>query len=159
MKRCSHCNAILTTDSYFCAYCGFIVPNALQENPFECENHSAQIAIAVCVVCGKPVCGDCAIAKDQKFFCDSSEHIKIDGEYAVIHSCESEFEMDMIRQNLLQAGIRSLSFSFYDHIGTYWNPGHALVQVRVLQSQANQATDILRNLGLLNNIGESHLNN
>ncbi len=159
MKHCSHCNAVLTPDTHFCAHCGFIVPNAQQENTLECENHSAQVAIAVCVVCGKPVCGDCAIAKDQKFFCDSSEHIKIDGEYAVMHSCESEFEADMIRHNLLQAGIRSLSFSFYDHVGTYWNPGHALVQVRVLQSQAHQATDILRNLGLLNTIDESHLNN
>lgn len=159
MKHCSHCNAVLATDGYFCAHCGFIAPNMQQENPLECENHFAQTAIAICVVCGKPVCGDCAIAKDQKFFCDSSEHIKIDGEYAVIHSCESEFETDMVQHNLLQAGIRSLSFSFYDHIGTYWSPGHARVQVRVLQSQADQATDILRNLGLLNNIGESHLNN
>ncbi|MBI3585918.1 MAG: hypothetical protein HY088_02170 [Ignavibacteriales bacterium] len=159
MKHCSHCPSILAAGAYFCSQCGFISSNGVQKNLLECENHSDQIAIAVCIVCGKPVCGDCAIAKDKKFFCDSGEHINIDGEYVVIYSCESEFEADMIRQNLHQAGIRSLSFSFHNHVGTYWNQDRALVQLRVSQSQAHQATDILRNLGLLNNIDESHLNN
>lgn len=159
MKYCSHCNFILTPDAYYCSHCGFIFPKNIQKYSFECENHSDQTAIAVCVVCGKPVCGDCAIAKDRKFFCDSSEHVRIDGEYAVIYLCESVFEADMIRQNLYQAGIRSLSFSFLDHVGTYWNQDYARVQMRVTHAQINQAMDVLRNLGLLNNTDESHLNN
>lgn len=159
MKQCSYCNSILAAGAFVCSQCGFISSNGVQKNSLECENHPDQIAIAVCIVCGKPVCGDCAIAKDQFFFCDSGEHIKINGEYAVIYSCESEFEADMIRQNLHQAGIRSLSFSFYNHIGTYWSQDHALVHLRVLQSQVNQAMDILRSLGLLNNIDDAHLSN
>lgn len=148
--HCPHCNALIGEKRSFCVECGMLQKSNLSES-VECENHAGEQAIGLCMICGKPVCGDCAVTSEGKIFCDNVQHQEMFTSWLTVHVSDFEFESDMIRQNLANAGMESKVFSSHDHGGTYWLPDVKLVRVMVPNKLKERALHILRDLHLKDN--------
>ena len=144
--RCERCGVEQTGVQSFCLTCGTVQHR--YSRSVECELHLGEKAVGLCVLCGKPVCNDCAVTAEGKIFCNNPVHQDWAKHRSVVHLAYSEFESDMIVRNLLLARIESQAFSFRDHIGTYWLPDAGLVRVLVSRSQQEQAQEVLRALHL-----------
>ena len=154
-RHCPECATLIGEENLFCTFCG--VTTALSR--MECENHSGERAIGVCIVCGKPVCGDCSVTVQKSLFCDQPEHQTTQKEWAVIFTSESEFESDAIRRNLEFAGMETKVFSMRDHVATFWFDEFAIVRVMVRQSEKERALVVLEELQLLNGPAEHQTRN
>src|SRR3990172_1664840 len=106
MSQCHHCRTEVLENDVLCPSCGAIVVRS-EDEEIACENHTGEQAIACCVVCGKPVCGDCATSRAGVFLCDIPEHQEVAGKWAVVTVAENSFEADMLRANLVHAGIQT----------------------------------------------------
>ncbi|MGH2568843.1 MAG: hypothetical protein ACRDGA_10930 [Bacteroidota bacterium] len=146
--QCPNCASSLTETQSFCMKCGMLQKENLSEM-LECENHTGQPAVGLCIVCGKPVCGDCALTLEGKIFCDDVQHQKMRDAWSVIVVSDSEFEADMIQRNLAGEGIECRVFSFRDHVGTFWLPDPKPVNALVPIPKKDQALNLLRRLSLV----------
>lgn len=105
---CAHCHSVNTEAALFCATCGF----ALQAHDVvECENHSGTVAIGICIVCGKPVCGDCSVALESKLYCDDVTHSQLASAHTKFAEVAAEFEADIIAKNLSLNGVPTVQYS------------------------------------------------
>jgi hypothetical protein len=143
---CPNCRGSIPTNSEFCIVCGLRVRHS--EN-VDCENHSDEPAAGSCVVCGKPVCGDCGVSADGKMYCDQPEHRVFSQEWEVIYCCDSEFEADAVRRNLEDAGFEARLFSSRTHVAMYWFGGRAVVRVFTRGNNSARARELLQNLNFL----------
>ncbi len=75
-----------------------------------CYNHPQMDAIAFCAMCGKPVCGDCAVANHGTYFCNDSTHQTMFESYAVLCESRHMFETELIAKNLEENGVSVLWF-------------------------------------------------
>jgi hypothetical protein len=107
-----------------------------------CENHSAMKAVAVCTICGKPVCGDCAVTKEGKNYCDEINHPKIGADYDVLLLSPTIFELELIAKNLEANGI-SVYSSNPQKFGV-----NQLPMLYVKKDQKQKAADIVADLDL-----------
>ena len=57
-------------------------------------------AKGICEVCGKPVCGDCAVSHKGKTFCDELQHVNIYEEQQFFAEAETIFDIELIARNL-----------------------------------------------------------
>ncbi|MEX2191519.1 MAG: hypothetical protein WEB33_12535 [Bacteroidota bacterium] len=146
MTRCDRCGQSLVSPEVDCAFCGRLGPNG---NGVGCELHEGADAVALCFVCGKPMCGDCAVWAGSKFLCDLPAHREIAGAWEVIARCSSIFEADMITKNLEQGGLRSIVFSPEDFTVSFWHPGLSSARVFVRKEDAEMAGGLLESLALL----------
>ena len=105
---CPRCHRTNTDQALFCTACGTVL--GLQDI-VECENHSGTRAIGVCVVCGKPVCDDCSVAKENKLYCNDVFHSQLTPVHMKLAAVTSEFEADMLVKNLSLNGISTIQFS------------------------------------------------
>lgn len=151
---CLECGESLEHGSISCPTCGSLNREVVPGQRIECENHQGIAAVAVCLTCGKPVCGDCAVKKEGKFFCDDADHLRLYTDWKIICACESEFEADMMVTNLLNAQIEAACFSLYNHISLFWLNKRELVHIRVRNEQSTEALNLLRSLGLIENVNE-----
>lgn len=152
MKNCSECGNIMGESSTACDRCGSVDVKGEHSSLIECENHFGQSAVAVCSVCGKPVCGDCAFKRDGRFFCDNADHIAMGSDWVVIHGCASEFEADIFVANLRAAKIEARFFSRRDHVSLAWVPIDLAVRVMVKTLDRDAAARRLIHLGLLDEV-------
>jgi len=145
-RFCDNCDSQIDADADYCTHCGIIFEKEVDEAAIECESHSGVGAVGVCVVCGKPVCRECAHAKKGKVFCDTDEHVKIYENWAVIYTSSTEYEAEMVRANLELAGIKALVFSQVDH--AYFIPMSrlAVVNVMVPKPKLAKAREVLERL-------------
>jgi len=143
---CDNCDEQIEADSQYCPHCGIVFENDEAEVLIHCENHPAVAAVGVCIICGKPVCRDCAISKKGRVFCDNDKHVKIHERWAVLCSTSAEYEAEMVRANLELAGIKALVFSQVDH--AYFIPMSrlAIVNVMVPKEKLGKAREVLRRL-------------
>lgn len=145
--QCSRCEAVLEQKALFCPQCGTLQTANVAER-LGCEHHPGQPAIALCIVCGKPVCEDCASTVAGKFVCEHRDHKTMARQWSVVSVCTFPFEGDMVAQNLTNAGIAAKLFSFRDYIGLHWFEKAARVQVLVPQEQYEAARALLHQLQL-----------
>lgn len=82
---------------------------------YECENHPGMTAVAFCAVCAKPVCGDCMVNEGTAVCCNDAFHRTVIHEYALLGTCASLFDADLLSHNLAARGIPVHTF----HPGTY----------------------------------------
>lgn len=78
--------------------------------------------------------------------CDDPAHQEMKRESELLLRLSSEFESDMIRTNLKQAGIRTSVFSRRRHLEAFWLDND--VRVFVPRGSAENARSVLRSLGL-----------
>lgn len=146
---CEFCLERLEEEQKFCPLCGMLQAALIDEGEeIECENHPEMEAVGICVVCGKPVCGDCAVKREGKILCENDEHIKIAQGWAVIFTTNTEYEAQMVKANLENAGIPSLVFSQRDHVYFLTVGDLAIVNVMVPKHRLPEAQELLRRMDL-----------
>lgn len=150
---CGNCDGIVKSDELFCSSCGIVLEAG--EGEIDCEEHQKRPAVGMCVVCGKPVCEDCARKKKNAVFCDSAEHAKIHRQWKVVYTTKIDFEAEMLRTNLDQAGIKSHLFSQFDYASFAAFNRSAMVKVMVPREHAPVAQKVLRDLDLLDDENRS----
>lgn len=145
-RFCDNCDGQIAGDSEYCVECGIVFEKDEGETSIECETHPGAPAAGVCIVCGKPVCGECAISKKGKVFCDDDEHVKIYQNWAVVYTSAAEYEAEMVKANLELDGIKALVFSQVDH--AYFIPMSRLASVNVMvpKEKLPKAREILKRL-------------
>jgi hypothetical protein len=146
-KRCSPCGSTVRNSNVVCLSCGSFV--TADGELIVCENHGSEQAIGVCVVCGKPVCGDCALSVNGRTYCDIVEHQSIHSRWKMIHETRFEFEADLIERNLEQGGIECRTFALGDHAATFWLEEMRIVRVLVPMERASDAVVLLQRLQLI----------
>lgn len=149
MSRCSQCRVELDENRFACTQCGSITVRSAVAGSIECENHVGQPAVAVCMVCGKPVCGDCAVRREEKFYCDTADHVSIGKEWVQLHACSSEFEADLFLANLKTAGIEARAFAQGGHVSLRWIADDLPCHILVQRSEAAAAREIFAKLGFI----------
>lgn len=115
---------------------------------FFCEHHASIRAAALCGLCLKPLCGDCAIETNGVFFCDDS-HAALFAAHTKVISASSPFEADAVTANLRPLGVETLVYFLRDHTGVALTQSVDAVQVFVPNARAHEAREALRSLNLL----------
>lgn len=123
---CEQCRGTLSDDAEVCLVCG----TWRASDAPGCESHRAVPAIALCVVCGRPMCGECADASAPRAVCDDQLHREIASTHVLLEAPLSEFEADWIVINLRQAGIDARQFSANEYLAVNFRP--VAVPARVL---------------------------
>ena len=155
LRMCEFCSDRLEGDAKFCRHCGMVQAQLLgDDEEIECENHPKMEAVGMCIVCGKPVCGDCAVKRQGKIFCESDEHITVAQNWAMVYSTNTEYEAQMVRANLESGGIRCMVFSQRDHVYFLTMGDLAVVNVMVPKHQLFEAKEFLRKMDLFAEGGE-----
>jgi hypothetical protein len=145
-RFCPDCDTFVTDSDTFCNNCGVLQEVIPAVDGPDCENHPEVSAIGGCVVCGKPVCKECARVQNGRFFCEKDEHLNVHGGYIVAYTTSTDYEAEMVRANLEGAGIDALVFNQHDHV-YYTTMGMlALVNVMVPPGQLEAALDIIEAL-------------
>jgi hypothetical protein len=147
---CESCYEPLGEAKTFCRHCGKLQSSLIDEDKtIACENHPKAAAIAMCIMCSKAVCGDCAINRQGKIFCENDEHVKVAENWAVAYTTGTDYEAQMVRANLEGAGFPCMVFSQRDHVFFLTLSDMAVVNVMVPKSMLTQAQDVLRKMGLV----------
>jgi len=112
-------------------------------NEIYCETHNDVATVSICRVCGKPVCGDCAVTHEGIVLCNDKDHLRIYDSCEMILATPSMFEMDLIVRNLAHNGID----------GKWFDPHmfnvDVLCRLFVAKEQSEQAHTIVQELDLI----------
>ena len=151
-QACENCDGRVSGEDFFCRHCGMILEPG--ESEIKCEEHPKRDAIGVCIVCGKPVCTDCARKKGTTVFCKTAEHVKINQNWSVVFSTKVQYEADMIKTNLENAGFPAKVFSQIEFSSFQLYGKHAVAKVMVKRDESSLARNALRELDLLDDEGK-----
>jgi hypothetical protein len=138
--KCPQCGAEQNDAVPFCESCGL-----LWNEPVECELHPGTPAVALCVVCGQPVCPECRELASVRSLCPNPEHRRMLETWNILISPSSIFEAEMYRQNLSMNGIECNIFCLQDFIGAV-DLAYERATVWVPQTDAARAMALLTNL-------------
>ncbi len=147
-RRCSVCSGVLGDSATVCGECGSFQQTASAQGIIECENHQDETAVGCCVVCGKPVCGDCSRSRNGKLYCDEPGHERLLEEWGVLVTASSGSEADMIAVNLQQRGLEPRVFPRENHIMMFWFPELRHFRVVLPKEKLKEGKEILAFLGL-----------
>jgi hypothetical protein len=140
---CPSCEEPVDAGDTFCDSCGvLLLPDDVHPRP-DCGVHPEVDAIAGCVVCGTPVCEECAREVEGKYFCADDSHYNVHQKYAVAYTCATEYEAAMIKANLDGAGINALIFNQRDHVYFTTMGSLAIVNVMVPTGDIEKASEII----------------
>jgi hypothetical protein len=142
-RFCHNCGEYVTDADTFCNNCGILQELIPAEEVPECENHTDEPAIGGCVICGKPVCAECATEQNNRIFCEQDEHLNVHSGFVVAYTTATDYEAEMIKSNLEGAGIHALVFNQHDHVYFTTMGMLALVNVMVPSSQLEAALEII----------------
>ncbi len=141
MEDCSNCAERIQKSAEYCPYCGII---RVHPGPgLECENHPDNPAIAVCIICGKAVCSICRKVKMNKTFCEDDKHAKVYENWVIAYTSATEYEAEMVKANLENAGIGCMIFNQQDHAYFLTVGSMARVNVMVPKNELAAATEII----------------
>ena len=93
-----------------CPACG-----ALRE-PVPCALHPDRSAQGQCVACGNAVCEGCAASSQVAFLCQEHRAVRMTEGWAEVYTTTSEFEAQLLRDNLRAEGIDAQIYSQRDRI-------------------------------------------
>ncbi len=107
VHRCTVC-AENYRDADACPACG-----ALREE-VPCDTHPDRTAEGRCVVCGRAVCGECRTGDRHATLCPRHGSVTVIEGWAQVYSTTSEFEAQLVRENLRAEGIDAQIYSQRD---------------------------------------------
>jgi hypothetical protein len=140
-RRCAACDEQVLPSDTFCNHCGS--PQPREGATPECDRHPDAPAVGGCVVCGAPLCAECAVQVGDRYFCAADSHVDLYERYAVVYTTSTDYEADMIKANLQGAGIDALVFNQHDHVYFITMGSLAIVNVMVPKDQFARAKDII----------------
>jgi hypothetical protein len=136
--QCERCGQEYT-DGDSCPVCGFI-----RTNQVVCENHPNIRAEGRCVICGRPLCADCAGDEKNITVCEEHRGIPMIEGWAQVYSTTSELEAQLLRDNLRAEGIDAQVFSQRDMMFNLDLGELSIVRVLVPVWQHEQAMRTIR---------------
>jgi len=143
---CTKCDEPVSESDTFCDHCGELLIEEDDERIPECAAHPDRPACGGCIVCGKPVCEECANEVEGKFFCDDDSHLVVYQDYVVGYRTNTDYEAEMFRANLESAGLDVRIFNQHGHIYFVDIGQMALVNVMVRKDQYQRAKEIVRSI-------------
>lgn len=143
---CPYCEQPVEEDDTFCENCGRLLPLPLEANYPECETHVERAAIGGCIICGRPVCDECAHEVEGRIFCEDDSHRRVYEGFVHVYTTSTDYEAEMIRANLQGADIDAFIFNQHDHI--YFVNMGTLAQVKIMvpKHQVEKAEEIIASL-------------
>jgi hypothetical protein len=142
MSDCVHCSHEIRSVEDACAWCGRWQNGHMPM----CETHSTTPSIGLCVVCARPLCGDCARRENGRLFCDDPAHPAFMADHTLVATFESEFDADWLMMHLRRAGIPATAFAFREHVSSWWFPLAGGVRVFIPSSNVEAARTLLADL-------------
>lgn len=139
MIGCVHCAHDVPSIDAACLWCGLWQNGHMPM----CESHTTSPSIGLCVICARPVCGECAAPADGRLFCSEPSHRLLAADHRLVATFESEFEADWVKLRLERAGVPVSMFSFRDHVSAWWFPLAMPVRLFIPSSRADDARDAL----------------
>jgi hypothetical protein len=107
--RCERCGASYQGGDS-CPICGRL------SQTVPCDRHPERAARARCVVCGRALCEECGSEERRGALClDHRGVVLIEG-WAQVYSANTEFEAQLLRENLRSEGIEAQIYSQRDNI-------------------------------------------
>jgi hypothetical protein len=143
--KCDRCFEVNAETLLFCGTCGYLLRS---NEEVECENHPGAVAVGVCVVCGKPVCGDCSVSRGGKIYCDDVAHSQMDADFIRLAYAANEFEADIIVKNFSLNGVPACHFTAKSFVQFFPFAGVLPVSVFVQKESAAEAKRLLKELDL-----------
>ncbi len=98
---CVRCGGDVTPDSDFCVHCGTL----LFGKKSQCETHPERGAVAVCVLCRRLMCSDCAKEINGRSFCEEHRKVEVEEEWVLVFQSVDFFEASVVRTKLEGADI------------------------------------------------------
>jgi hypothetical protein len=135
--RCSRCGET-HSDPDACSACG-----ALRVQ-HRCASHPDTFAEGRCVVCGRLVCRVCQQGPGRVFLCHDHARIGLIQGWAQIYSTTSEFEAQLLRENLLAEGMDAQIFSQKDQMLSVDLGDLSIVRLLVPARQYERARAVIR---------------
>jgi RNA polymerase subunit RPABC4/transcription elongation factor Spt4 len=143
MIVCRNCKENIQSEAEYCPVCGIL---QIDNQDIECENHKNTPAVAVCIICGKPVCQKCRKIKSSKTFCEDDKHVRVYQSWAIAYISSTEYEAEMVKANLENAGIEAMIFNQQDHAYFLTVGSMARVNVMVPNERVNDAKKVIHSL-------------
>jgi hypothetical protein len=135
--RCSDCGEEYP-GSESCPWCGRLRSEA------PCEAHADRTAEGRCIVCGRSVCRECNKGDRHAFVCTDHSDIRMIGRWAQIYTTTSEFEAQLILENLHAEGVDAQIFSQKDRIFSVDLGELSIVRLLVPVWEYAQALELMR---------------
>lgn len=142
---CRHCDTVNTSAALFCVLCGHALRD---QDEVECEIHSGTIATGICTICGKPVCDDCSVGKENKLYCDDVAHSQLTTVYTKLAAVASEFDADMLVKNLSVNGVIALYHSAKKYSQFCRFTDDASISVFVRTEKIDEAKRLLKEMDI-----------
>lgn len=137
LTRCDRCGTEFAA-SDACPACGKLYAEVA------CAAHPDRSASARCVICDAAVCGECRTEKGGVALCPDHGGIPIIQGWGQVYSTASEFEAQLLQENLRSEGIDAQIFSQKDHIYTVDLGELSIVRVLVPVWEYGGALGIIR---------------
>ena len=156
---CKNCSSKNSDSVLFCRVCGMSMGDP---ESVECESHPAANATGICVVCGRPVCGDCSTTKGAAVFCKDASHALLMDTHMRFAFAENEFDADLVARNLAAHDVPAIAFSLKKYSQFYRftdNPAVSLFVSKEMHETALRIVDELELndflVGVISKIGKS----
>lgn len=107
--RCARCDTRFR-EARACPACGAL------RSPTACDTHPERQGIGECVVCGRALCPECDAAGSRVHLCGEHRGVRVTEGWAEVFTSTSEFEAQLVRDNLRAEGIEAQVYSQRDRI-------------------------------------------
>lgn len=146
--RCESCDELIEQEATFCPHCGVLLGwSSDGAKDFRCETHGDRDATGRCVVCGKLLCGACAVKKQGRMFCNNDDHVKMAFDWVAVCTTSTLYEAEMIRSNLESGGIPAMVLSQGDRMYFTTLGDLAVIEVMVPKDEVEDARRYLAEVG------------
>jgi hypothetical protein len=116
---CPSCGNEVTEDSDFCPHCGILFPAAAHTM---CDEHPANSALGVCIICGKVLCDLCGSSKDGRIFCAAHKNVRVEEDWAEVFRSTEISDAELVKAVLESAG-KDVRVQNFNSIGFVWDGG------------------------------------
>lgn len=107
LVRCKRCGARYEGGDS-CPICGTL------QATVPCETHPERMATARCVVCGRALCAACGADRRRGALCETHRGVLLIEGWAQVYGPNTEFEAQLLRENLQAEGIEAQIYSQRD---------------------------------------------
>jgi hypothetical protein len=121
-----------------CPACGTL------REPVSCDVHPERPAAGRCVVCGVAVCDECGEPQPWAYLCSEHRGVRVTEGWAEVYTTTSEFEAQLVRDNMRAEGIDAQIFSQRDNIFSVDVGELSIVRVLVPVWSHQEAVGVIR---------------
>ena len=163
MARCLTCGTAYPEDVRACPDCGHIAtPHTCERcgEEFEgtdacpacgrarieiaCETHPDRKAVGRCVVCGRAMCEGCGSGDSMALLCEDHADVTVIQGWAQIYTTTSEFEAQLLRDNLAAEGLEVRIYSQKDRIFSVDLGELSIVRLLIPAWEHDRAAEVIR---------------